>query len=413
MSAADTARFASPVLPSRGYAEAMDPPAAGSAVIEPFEVAVPEAELEDLRARLAATRWPRPEPVDDWSQGVPLAYLRELCEYWRSGYDWRAAEARLNALPQFRTEIDGAGIYFIHVRSPDPDALPLILTHGWPGSVFEFETDDRAAERPDRARGRGGRRVPPGDPGDARATASATAPGDTGWEADRIARAWAELMARLGYERYGAQGGDWGSAITRALGRIDREHVVGIHLNSDQVSRATIERLGAEEEFERVALANRNSFNRVGRGYSRLQATRPQTLGAALADSPAGQCAWIVEKFAEWSESDGDPERVFGRDAMLDGVTLYWLTNSAASSARLYWEVARAPTSRDPIGVPVALSAFPHDIHPIPERWIRAEEPGLVYYNLLDRGGHFAAMEVPDLFVAEVRAGFGAIRAGD
>ena len=391
----------------RGYAAPMDP---ASEAIEPFEVAVAEAELADLRARLAATRWARPEPVDDWSQGVPLAYLRELCEYWRGGYDWRAAEARLNALPQFRTEIDGTGIYFIHLRSPHPEALPLILTHGWPGSVLEFEQVIGPLSDPT---AHGGEEadafhlVIPAMPG----YGFSDAPSDTGWEADRIARAWAELMARLGYDRYGAQGGDWGSAISRALGRVDRAHVVGVHLNTDQVSRATIERVGAEEPFERLALANRNEFNRVGRGYSRQQATRPQTLGAALADSPAGQCAWIVEKFAEWSESDGDPERVFGRDAMLDAVTLYWLTNSAASSARLYWEVARSQTSRDPIGVPVAFSAFPHDIHPIPERWIRAEEPDLVYYNLLDRGGHFAAMEVPDLFVAEVRAAFGAIRA--
>lgn len=378
--------------------------------VEPFEVSIPEAELEDLRARLAATRWPREQPVGDWSQGVPLAYLRELCEYWGTEYDGRRLERRLNALPQFRTEVEGVGIHFLHVRSPHQGALPLVLTHGWPGSVLEFLAAVEPLTEPTKHGGEEGdafHLVIPALPG----YGFSDPPGETGWNPDRVGRAWAALMARLGYERYGAQGGDWGSAITRAVGRHDPEHVVGIHLNSDHVERKVIAAVGVETEFERTAAELREAFNREGRGYSRLQATRPQTIGAALADSPAGQCAWIVEKFAGWSDSDDDPERAFDRDELLDNVTLYWLTNSAASSARMYWETFRAPSPIGAAGVPYALSAFPHDINPVPERWIRAQDPDLVYYNQLDRGGHFAAMEVPDLFVAEVRAGFRAIRA--
>ena len=376
--------------------------------IEPFRVAIAERELEDLRARLAATRWAREEPVADWSQGVPTAYLRDLCGYWGSEYDGRRLERRLNALPQFRTEIDGVGIHFLHARSPQAEALPLVLTHGWPGSVLEFLAAVGPLTDPVAHGGEAAdafHLVIPALPG----YGFSDPPPATGWGPDRVGRAWTELMARLGYERYGAQGGDWGSAITRAVGRHDPEHVVGIHLNSDHVDRSVVARLGAETEFERTALAAREAFNREGRGYSRLQATRPQTVGAALADSPAGQCAWIVEKFAAWSDSGGDPERAFDRDELLDNVTLYWLTNTAASSARMYWETARAPSPIGPAGLPYALSAFPHDINPVPERWIREQDPDLVYYSLPERGGHFAAMEVPDLFVAEVRAGFRAI----
>ena len=379
-------------------------------VVEPFEVSISEAELEDLRARLAATRWPRQEVVGDWSQGVPLAYLRELCGYWGEEYDGRRLERRLNALPQFRTELDGVAIHFLHVRSPHEGALPLLLTHGWPGSVLEFLASVGPLTDPT---AHGGEEadafhlVIPALPG----YGFSDAPAETGWSPDRVGRAWGQLMARLGYERYGAQGGDWGSAITRAVARNDREHVVGIHLNSDHVDRSVISELGAESEFERTALELRAAFNRDGRGYSRQQATKPQTLGAGLADSPAGQLAWIVEKFAGWSDSDNDPERAFDRDELLDNVTLYWLTNTAASSARMYWETFRDPSPIGAAGVPYALSTFPHDINPLPERWIRAQDPDLVYYNLLPRGGHFAAMEVPDLFVAEVRAGFRAIRA--
>jgi pimeloyl-ACP methyl ester carboxylesterase len=377
---------------------------AGGAAVEPFRVDVPEAELEDLSERLGRTRWPRPEVAPEWEQGAPLEYVRELCEYWRTGYDWRRVEARLNALPQFRIEIDGVRIHFIHVRSPERGATPLVMTHGWPGSVLEFldvigplidpvAHGGEAADAFDL--------VIPALPG----YGFSDPPPATGWDPDRVGRAWTELMERLGYERYGAQGGDWGSAVSRAVARHGGERVLGIHLNHDYVDGASIKRLGAEDDFERWTLERRDEFNRTGRGYSRQQSTRPQTLGFGLADSPAGQCAWIVEKFHFWS----DPETVYDRDALLDNVSLYWLTNSAASSARLYWETARARAPITPVNVPYALSVFPHDINPVPERWIRAQEPRLAYYNLLDRGGHFAAMEVPDLFTAEVRAAFRAI----
>jgi epoxide hydrolase len=384
--------------------------AKGGEAIEPFRVEVPDEALDDLRRRLAATRWPAPEPVADWSQGVPVAYLRDLCAYWGGEYDWRRGEGRLNALPQFRTVIDGVGIHFIHLRSPHPEALPLVMSHGWPGSVLEFLDAAPALVDPTAHGGEASdafHLVIPALPG----FGWSDAPSEVGWGPSRIGRAWAELMERLGYERYGAQGGDWGSAVSRAVGRAAPDRVVGIHLNSDHVERAVVARLGAEDEFERFALARRESFNRDGRGYSRQQATRPQTLAPALADSPAGQCAWIVEKFAAWSDGDGDPERAFSRDALLDNVSLYWLTNSAASSARIYWETAQEPAPFDAGGVPVALSTFPRDIHPIPERWARAQEPNLVYFNRLARGGHFAALEAPGVFVEEVRAGFRAIRA--
>jgi epoxide hydrolase len=377
------------------------------AAVEPFRVAVPEADLEDLRERLARTRWPRPEVVGDWSQGVPVDGLREICEYWRTEYDWRRLEERLNALPQFRTEIDGVGIYFIHVPSSEPGATPLVMTHGWPGSVLEFL--DAIGPLTDPAAHGGAAEdafhlVIPALPG----YGFSDPPPETGWDPDRVGRAWTVLMERLGYERYGAQGGDWGSAVSRGVARHGGARVLGIHLNHDYVDGATIERLGVEDDFERWVEERRADFNRTGRGYSRQQATRPQTLGFGLADSPAGQCAWILEKFHFWS----DPDTVYDRDVLLDNVTLYWLTNSAASSARLYWETARARRPMSPAGVPYALSVFPHDINPVPERWIRAVEPDLVYYNLLDRAGHFAAMEAPELFVGEVRAAFRAIRGG-
>jgi epoxide hydrolase len=387
----------------------MEPP------ITPFRVAIEESAITGARDRLADTRWPPPEPVDDWSQGVPLAYLRELCAYWRDEYDWGRLERRLNALPQFRTLLDGVEIHFLHVRSPHPDALPLVMTHGWPGSVLEFLEAIGPLTDPTAHGGEAADAfhvVCPALPG----FGFSAAPSAPGWGPDRIAFAWAELMARLGYRHYGAQGGDWGSVISRAIARVDPGHIVGVHLNAHFVRRSTLRRLGTETEFEAEALAAREAFGRVGTGYSRLQSTRPQTVGYGLADSPAGQCAWIVEKFASWSDSGGEPERVFDRDALLDNVSLYWLTNSAASSARLYWEMATGnPPAEEPPSrpVPSAVSVFPADLNIASERWIAAEDPGLVYYRRLDRGGHFAAMEHPELFAAEVRSGFRAIAAAD
>ncbi|MEZ5076768.1 MAG: epoxide hydrolase [Solirubrobacterales bacterium] len=381
------------------------------AALEPFRYEAPAEALDDLRSRLAATRWPDPETVADWSQGVPLRYLRELCEHWRLEHDWRRAERRLAGLPQFRTEIDGTAIHFLHLPSPHEGALPLLLTHGWPSSVLEFLEVVEPLADPVRDGGAAADAfhvVCPSLPG----FGFSAAPRRTGWGPAGIAAAWAELMSRLGYERFAAHGGDWGAAVTRSLAHVAPERLVGIHLDGDHVPRATVERLGAETEYERRALARRNEFGKRGTGYSRLQATRPQTLGAALADSPAGQCAWIVEKFAAWSDGGAeDPAGLFGPQVLLDTVTLYWLTQTAASAARIYWEAAREPTAGPAgNGVPTAVSVYPADINLASERWIAAGDPDLIRYRALERGGHFAALEVPDLFVAELRAAFAAIR---
>jgi pimeloyl-ACP methyl ester carboxylesterase len=363
----------------------------------PFRIDVDDAALDDLRDRLARTRWPNAETVDDWSQGVPLAYLQELCRYWERDYDWRRAERRLNELPQFRTELDGLAIHFIHVRSLRDDALPLVLTHGWPGSVLEFEkaigplTDTFHV-------------VCPALPG----FGFSDKPAETSWGVERIARAWARLMARLGYERYVAQGGDWGAAVTTALARHDGDHVAGIHLNYATLSPDKLLALGDLTADEEGALAALRAHRTDGAGYSMQQATRPQTVGYALADSPAGQCAWIVEKFAKWSDCGQNPENAFTRDEMLDNVTLYWLTDTAASSARLYWESqASVRASSEPLEVPASFSAFPAEIVCFPERWVKTKYANLRYYHRVERGGHFAAFEVPELFVREVRSALG------
>jgi pimeloyl-ACP methyl ester carboxylesterase len=375
--------------------------------ITPFRLSVPEPELDDLRDRLRRTRWPDAETVDDWSQGIPLAYVRELCGHWADGYDWRAVESRLNGLPQFRTEIYGLGIHFLHVRSPEPGALPLVLTHGWPGSVVEFlDTIGPLADPV--AHG--------GDAADAFHVVVPSLPGYgfsdrpavPGWGVERIGAAWAELMARLGYERYGAQGGDWGAMVTSALGAQDAAHVAGIHLNMPVAGPPP----GGGEaltEREQAGLAAAAEHRRWGTGYSRQQSTRPQTLGYGLVDSPAGQCAWIVEKFWAWSDCDGHPENVFSKDQLLDNVMLYWLPGTGASSARLYWESFVRP-DLPPVGVPTGCSIFPKEIAPLPRHWVAGRFSDLRYWNELDRGGHFAAFEQPALFVDEVRAFFRLVR---
>src|SRR5919197_3125278 len=307
--------------------------------VTPFRIQIPEAELRDLRERLERTRWPERETVDDWSQGVPLAYLRDLCRYWAERYDWRATERRLNALPQFRTEIDGLGIHFLHVRSPHPEALPLILTHGWPGSIVEFLkvigplTDPTA---------HGGAAVDafhlvcPSLPG----YGFSDKPAAPGWGLERIAGAWARLMARLGYQRYGASGGDWGTSISASLSQQDPGHVAGIHLVPPLAppDPATFDDL---TERERAAIASLEHSAEWDSGYSQEHATRPQTIGYALVDSPVALCAWIVEKFWAWTDHDGHVEHVLGRDELLDNLMLYWLPGTGASAARLYWESLR------------------------------------------------------------------------
>ncbi len=378
-----------------------------SDAIRPFSVDISASDVADLRERLGRTRWPNPVPTNDWSQGIPLGYMQELCRYWESEYDFQAAEARLNAYPQFLTEIDGLDVHFLHGRSPEPGAFPLVLTHGWPGSIVEFlevigPLTDPASHG--------------GDPADAFHVVCPSLPGygfsakptELGWGIDRIARAWMALMPRLGYDRYGAQGGDWGAMVTASIGRQDPGHVAGIHLNMPVASpdRETFSEL---TPFEQRTLEDLAAHRKTGTGYSKQQSTKPQTLGYGLADSPAGQCAWIVEKFYEWTDCDGHPENAVSRDTLLDNVLVYWLTNSGASSARLYWESFTAVDMTE-IGVPTGASIFPKEIIRMSQRWAAKRFTNIQYWNELERGGHFAAAEQPETFVDEVRAFFRLVR---
>jgi epoxide hydrolase len=375
--------------------------------IRPFRIDIPQADLDDLQARLARTRWPDQLPGVGWDYGIPLEYVKELAEYWRTSYDWRAHEKRLNAFAQFTTTIDGQNIHFLHVRSPEPDALPLIITHGWPGSIAEFMevigplTDPRAHN---------------GDPADAFHLVVPSIPGfgfsgptgDRGWNVRRVAQAWDELMQRLGYRRYGAQGGDWGSSISRELGLIVPEHLVGVHLNMlfpqgpDDVADLTDE--------EQARLQALRQFRTTGSGYGAIQSTRPQTLAYGLTDSPAGQLAWIAEKFGEWTDG-GLPDEAVDRDQLLTNVMLYWLTGTAGSSARLYYEAAHAGTWGPPVTstAPTGVAVFPREIAP-PIRRFAELSNNIVHWAEFDRGGHFAAMEAPDLLVGDVREFFRPLR---
>ena len=376
--------------------------------MEPFEIRVPDSVLLDLRERLARTRWPEAETVADWSQGIPLAYVRELCEYWREGYDWRAVEARINAMPQFVNAIDGVDIHFLHVRSPHKDAKPLVLTHGWPGSIVEFlkvigPLSDPTAHGGDAADAF--HLVIPAIPG----YGFSGKPTSTGWGVQRIAHAWAELMARLGYASYFAQGGDWGAGITVAIGLQDVEHCAGIHTNMPTVGpdRDTMDDL---TEQEQDAIKAQQFYQDWDSGYSKQQSTRPQTLGYGLTDSPAGQAAWIVEKFYQWTDCQGHPENVLSRDELLDNVMMYWINACGASSARLYWESFGRGGGGGDITVPSGVSMFPKEIFRASKRWVERRFKDLRYYNTLDRGGHFAAFEQPELFVGELRASFRTMR---
>ena len=368
--------------------------------MESFRIEVAEAELDDLRDRLRRTRWPERETVDDWSQGVPLEYLEELCDYWAHEYDWRTTEARLNALPQFRTEIDGLGIHFIHLRSDSPDAIPLVMTHGWPGSIVEFlKVIGPLAEDFDL--------VLPSLPG----YGFSDKPEAPGWRVERIADAWAELMARLGYDRYCAQGSDWGTSISALLGQRDREHVLGIHL-IPPLAPPDPDTFDDLTEAERAALDDLERASEWESGYSQEHATRPQTIGYSLTDSPAGLAAWIIEKFRAWTDCDGHPENAITRDELLDNLMLYWLPRTGASSARLYWESIRQVNDRiggavtDIVDVPTGCSIFPNEIQRPSRRWAEKRFVDIRHWNELDRGGHFAAFEQPDLFVDEVRTFF-------
>ncbi|WP_246056508.1 epoxide hydrolase family protein [Cellulomonas cellasea] len=384
-----------------------------SRAVVPFRVDVPQEQLDDLADRLRRTRFPEPATADGWTQGVPLNYLRDVCRTWAETYDWRATERRLNAWPQVRTEIDGLRIHALHVRSPHPGAFPLVLTHGWPGSVAElFDVIDPLTDPP--AHG--------GDAADAFHLVVPSLPGygfsdrptEPGWGVGRIAAAWAELMARLGHHHYGAQGTDWGTSVSAALGRLDPEHVAGVHLMPPLVAPdpATF---GDLTDAERTALESLR-LGEEDSGYARVHATRPQTVGYSLVDSPAGLAAWVLEKPWAWTDGDGHPENVVARDRLLDLVMLYWLPGTGASSARLYAEsideVHRALTvpGADPVHVPAGGTVYPRENQRPSRRWAERRLTDLRYWSEPARGGHFPALEQPESFVAELRAFFRLVR---
>jgi pimeloyl-ACP methyl ester carboxylesterase len=385
----------------------------GSIEIRPFAIDVPDADLVDLRDRLGRTRWPNRETVDDWSQGIPLEYVKELCRYWADHYDWRRCEASLNGWGSFQAQLDGEGeetlgIHFLHARSPHPDAMPLVLTHGWPGSIIEFSKVIGPLTDP-AAHG--------GDPADAFHVVCPALPGygfsdkptRTGWGLHRVARAWAQLMAGLGYDRYGAQGGDWGAAVTMAIGAQDTDHCAGIHLNM-AIAPPSPDDMADLTDAERSALDAMAHYDRWESGYMKEQSTRPQTLGYGLADSPSGQAAWIVEKFWAWTDCDGHPENVLTRDELLDNVMLYWLPDAGASSARMYWEAVTAMGALEPIGIPSGISVFPKELFRVSRRWAERRFTDLRFFSEPDEGGHFAAFEQPQRFVEDVRSFFRLVR---
>lgn len=377
------------------------------ALIRPFTVAIPDSEIDDLKQRLARTRWPDRETVPDWSQGVRLENTKSLINHWEHEYDWRRFESELNRLPQFLTEIDGLDIHFIHVKSKNPHAMPLILTHGWPGSIVEFLkligplTDPVAY---------GGSVedsfdvVIPSLPG----FGFSEKPTESGWTVARIAAAWAELMKRLGYQKWVAHGGDWGSVVTTALGVMQPEGLLGIHLNSQYAFPAQLPDTLSPEE--RDAVDTLDLYTGELGGSNHLQATKPETVGVALADSPAGQAAWIYEKFQSKTDNDGLAEDALDTDDMLDAISLYWFTNSAASSARIYWENYTGSLAGPKLTLPVAVTVFPRDIPRLPRSWIEAAYSNLIHYGEADEGGHFAALEQPAILVDELRAGLRSLR---
>jgi len=390
-------------------------PAGGA--VRPFRISVPDQQLVDLRRRIAATRWPDQETVNDRSQGVQLKKLQEVLRYWGTEYDWRKVEARLNALPMFMTEIDGVDIHFIHVKSRHANALPLIITHGWPGSVIEQLKVIEPLTNPTVHGGKAEDAfdvVIPSMPG----YGFSGKPTGTGWNPERIARAWAVLMKRIGYTRYVAQGGDWGSPVSSAMARQTAPGLLGIHINLPATLPPEVAAVLATggpapaglSEKERAAFESLDTFYKKYRAYGAMMGTRPQVIGYALTDSPVGLAAWIFDY------NNAEPERLLHRDDVLDDITLYWLTNSATSAARLYWETAgqsvllAAAQKTAEISIPVAITVFPEEVYRTPETWARRAYSNLTYFHEVDKGGHFAAWEEPELFTAELRAAFRSLR---
>jgi len=398
----------------------MSTPTSTPSAVRPVQVEVAEEAVTDMRRRIADTRQPTPELVADRSQGVQLATMQELARYWTTDYDWRACEARLNALPQFKTEIDGVDVHFIHVKSPHPGALPLIMTHGWPGSVIELlETVGPLTDPP----AHGGNAedafdlVLPSLPG----YGFSSQPTEVGWDSGRIASAWTELMRRLGYDRWVAQGGDVGASVTDAMGRQAPDGLLGIHINLLLTALLGLSPTPADAEQERAALDSIETFNSSGNGYFIEQATRPQTIGYALLDSPVALAAWMLDhdtdSYKKISRAfvDGQPTGNLTRDRIMDNITLYWLTGTGASAARWYWEGGRATAaaaSEPPpdVSVPVGFTTFPGEIFAAPRSWAEQAYPTLTYFNEVNKGGHFAAWEEPELFVSEIRAAFRPLR---
>ncbi|MEU3623185.1 epoxide hydrolase [Amycolatopsis coloradensis] len=377
--------------------------------MKPFRVEIPQADLDDLNRRISTTRWPENLPGEGWTRGVPTAYLKELAEYWRTSYDWRAAEARLNRFPQYITEIDGANVHFLHVRSPEPDATPLLVTHGWPGSVAEFLDVIEPLTDP-RANG--------GDPADAFHLVIPSIPGygfsgstpGTGWGLPRIAGAWVELMRRLGYERYVAQGGDFGVPISLMTGMMDAEHVAGVHVNMlPTTPSGEPGELDGLNERDQARLAQSRRFYDDLSGTMKLHSTRPNTVSYALTDSPVGQLAYIAEKFKDWTDSAEVPEDAVDKDLLLTIVTIYWLTATAGSSAQTYYEsVEQLPINAQvgrfpPVPVPLGVAVFPHAAFVAIRRFAERDFPSIIHWTEYDRGGHYPAMEEPDLFIDDVR----------
>jgi len=379
--------------------------------VRPYTVDIPQKQLDDLQTRLENTRWPDAQTTDNWDQGMPLGYTMELAQYWQTQYDWRRCEQKLNSWPQFKTAIDGIDIHFIHCRSPHENALPLIISHGWPGSILEFAKIIDALTNPTEHGGCAEDAfhiVAPSLPG----FGFSGKPETTGTSAEKIGTMWGTLMARLGYDRYVAQGGDWGSIITQSMGQTEVQHCAGIHITMPIVAPDP-DTMASLTNQETQALEAMTFYNDWDSGYSKQQATRPQTLAYGLADSAVGQMAWIIEKFYAWMDCERDglkhPENILSKDELLDNVMIYWLNNAAGSSARLYWESFQNP-NMDPIDMPVGCSIFPKEIFRCSERWASKRFSKLNYWNELDSGGHFAALEKPDIFIGELRNCFASLR---
>lgn len=399
-----------------GSAQASAPPDSGAS-IRPFHVNVPASDLEDLRQRILATRWPDKEAVNDQSQGVKLEQIQKLAQYWATQYDWRKAEARLNALPQFITNIDGLDIHFIHVRSKHPNAMPLIITHGWPGSVFELLKVIDPLTDPTSHGGQAADAfdvIIPSMPG----YGFSGKPKSTGWDADHMARAWDVLMKRLGYKKYVAQGGDWGSVVADKMAYQQPEGLLGIHVNMPAtVPPAIAKSLQCGDPApagltakEKAAYESLNNLYTKGGGYAAMMVTRPQTLGYGLTDSPVALASFFLDKINEWTYSGGNAEKVLTKDEILDDISLYWLTNTAVSGAQLYWENNANNFNAVDISIPAAITVFPGEIYQAPKSWAEKSYHNLIYFNEVDKGGHFAAWEEPHLFTEEIRAAFKSLR---